>query len=116
MSRTWDEVRARSAQKLGTLDVYCGDCGMGVTAGDASVTRTGNEITSADLTDDLIRVEWNARELLLSDYCYYYALKRNARSRAELQSDDEFSLFCEGAAQAVATAINARSGKTTCAS
>lgn len=25
---TWDEVRARSAQKLGSKDLFCADCAM----------------------------------------------------------------------------------------
>ena len=28
MTLTWDEVRARSAAKLGSMDLFCGDCAM----------------------------------------------------------------------------------------
>lgn len=58
------------------------------------------------LTDDQIRDEWNRRPLLTA--ACYYALKRNARARAGLQGDDEFSRFCEDAARKVTEWVNAR--------
>lgn len=64
-------------------------------------------VTSATLTDELIREEWNSLGILIRAECYY-ALKRNARACAGVQGDDTFSLFCEESAVAVAEAINKR--------
>lgn len=67
-------------------------------------------ITGETLTDEQIREEWNADVNVLRPECYY-ALKRNARKRAGVQGDDEFSRFCEECAAAVAASINDRIGK-----
>lgn len=63
-------------------------------------------ITTDTLTDDMIREEWRRWPVMTGEF--YYALKRNARLRDGLQSDDEFSQFCERCAKAVVDIINER--------
>jgi hypothetical protein len=65
------------------------------------------------LTDEEIRAHWNTMDATPgfgADMSCYYALKRNARRRAGVHVNNEFSRFCDDAARTVCLAIARRKG------
>lgn len=58
--QTWEDVRARSEEKFGTLDVYCGDCAAVYHSGAWLPCRrhaTSEEIRAIDETVRAVLVE-----------------------------------------------------------
>lgn len=53
---TWDEIRARGAAKLGSMDVFCGDCAMVFPHSGLPCRKHATPEESAAIDEQLLKV------------------------------------------------------------